>query len=214
MPLPSVMGAALVMAVPCAVLRRLLACRSPAAEAPGVDAPMYQPGTVDVDRPDNAASLDRSARRRTQDDYSRGASTLRDGGTPGTVGPPRSASEGRHPAQGAASGSFRPLTGKAALQESSSTSSSKADVPRPEEADPQQHGPGPVDDPRDPHLRGVPRAGRSGAPDRLRLRLASTASRLRRLPQRRDARRRLAAALVRRFRRPPSTSTRARSGPT
>ena len=66
----------------------------------------------------------------------------------------------------------------------------------PQEADPQQHGPGRLDGPRDAGVRGVPVGRRARAAHRLRVRARERRG-LRRLPGRRDARRRGAAELVR-----------------
>ena len=72
----------------------------------------------------------------------------------------------------------------------------RPDLLRAQEADPQQHGPGQIDDPRDPRLRSLPGRGGAGLAHRLRLRRGQRRA-LRPLPQRRDPRQGLAAALVR-----------------
>ena len=83
-------------------------------------------------------------------------------------------------------------------------------LPRPEEADAEQHGPGPDHAPRAPGLRGVPRGGVARVAHGL-LVPSRQRRRLRGVPQHRDTRRRRPAALV-----PPrpSTCTRASSGST
>ena len=91
-------------------------------------------------------------------------------------------------------GSFRPLDREGRLQGQVRRVRRRPDAARPGEADPQQHGPGPLDDPRDPGLRSVSRGRRAGLEDGLRLRRPQRRG-LRPLPERRDPRQGLAAAL-------------------
>ena len=111
------------------------------------------------DRPDPAAGLDRSAGSRTGRVPVRAPSRSR------TTGRRRGRALRRRSTSGSGSragyGSFRPLTEKAAFKLKFDEYVDGQNFLGLQEADPQQHGPGPLDDPRGPGLRGVSRGRRA-----------------------------------------------------